>query len=509
MNLVDELLAEQQNMKAAAGTFADWHDSHDTPALEKYYRNLIPLTKPGSGEQYAFQVDLDVCSSCKACVSACHNLNGLDDHETWRDVGLLYGIGTDEPAVQTVTTACHHCADPGCLNGCPVMAYDKDPETGIVRHLDDQCIGCQYCILKCPYDVPKYSKKKGIVRKCDMCHSRLSAGEAPACVQACPNEAIQIVKVTREEIEARAKETRRLVAGAFDSSYTLPSTRYLSNRVDGEKLRPADAYKIHLEHTHWPLVIMLTLTQAAVGMTVVESFHRSFGLGNSWEWLTALAVFHLGLIASILHLGQPLKAWRVFLGLRTSWLSREVIGFGMLPPILLTVSALDWLPMLERFRVFGAGIAAAGAFMGLLCVFCSVMVYADTRRPFWNLPRTAGKFFGSTLVAGLAGSQIFQPSTMAYAILCIALVVKIAGELAFLRHARAGEWSPDKKSALAILGPLRGVLIGRLALAVTGAALCGNVSLTAVGAMCILFGELAERYLFFRAVTAPKMPGGI
>ena len=57
------------------------------------------------------------------------------------------------------------------------MAYDKDPETGIVRHLDDQCIGCQYCVLKCPYDVPKYSERLGIVRKCDMCVGRLRAGE--------------------------------------------------------------------------------------------------------------------------------------------------------------------------------------------------------------------------------------------------------------------------------------------------------------------------------------------
>ncbi|HEY5893491.1 MAG TPA: DmsC/YnfH family molybdoenzyme membrane anchor subunit [Chthoniobacterales bacterium] len=509
MNLVDELLAEQQNMQAAAGTFAGWHESHDEPAQAKYYRNLIPLTKPGQGEQYAFQVDLDACSSCKACVSACHSLNGLDDDETWRDVGLLYGSDPDEPAVQTVTTACHHCDDPACLNGCPVMAYDKDPETGIVRHLDDQCIGCQYCILKCPYDVPKYSKKKGIVRKCDMCHSRLAVGEAPACVQACPNEAIQIVKISREEILARAAETGTLVAGAFDSSYTLPSTRYISTRTDREKLRPADAYKIHLEHTHWPLVIMLTLTQTAVGMTAVESLQRLSGTANSWTWLAAVAIFHVGLIASILHLGQPLKAWRVFLGLRTSWLSREVIGFGMLPPILLAVSALDWLPMLERFRNFGAGVAVAGAFMGLLCVFCSVMVYADTRRSFWNLRRTGGKFFGTTLVAGLAGTLVFQPSNTAYAILCIGVILKIAGELAFLRHARAAEWSADKKSALAILGPLCGALILRLMLASAGIFLCGNMSLAGVGAVCVLLGELVERYLFFRAVTAPKMPGGI
>jgi len=89
------------------------------------------------------------------------------------------------------------------MDGCPVLAYDKDETTGIVRHLDDQCIGCQYCILKCPYDVPKYSESRGIVRKCDMCHDRLSVGEAPACVQACPNEAIRIITVNQEDRSRR------------------------------------------------------------------------------------------------------------------------------------------------------------------------------------------------------------------------------------------------------------------------------------------------------------------
>ena len=118
-----------------------------------------------------------VCTACKACVSACHSLNGLDDDEIWRNVGTIYGGTPSEPYQQTVTTACHHCVEPGCLEGCPVMAYEKDKATGIVRHLDDQCIGCEYCLLKCPYDVPKYSSRRGIVRKCDMCYHRLAADD--------------------------------------------------------------------------------------------------------------------------------------------------------------------------------------------------------------------------------------------------------------------------------------------------------------------------------------------
>ena len=195
--LIDDLLAEQQLLTPVA-TFSRKHERHTLPAQAKYYRDLIPLSSPEAGEQYAFAVDLDACTGCKACVTACHNLNGLDDDETWRDVGVLFGGTVLEPVQQTITTACHHCVDPACMNGCPVNAYDKDPVTGIVRHLDDQCIGCQYCIWKCPYDVPKYSKKRGIVRKCDMCSSRLAVGEAPACVQACPKEAIAISLVKAE-----------------------------------------------------------------------------------------------------------------------------------------------------------------------------------------------------------------------------------------------------------------------------------------------------------------------
>ena len=175
VNLIDELLAEKQRLTPVE-RFAKRHDRADFPAQAHYYRDLIPSALPARRQQYAFGVDLDVCSGCKACVSACHSLNGLEENETWRDVGLITGSEAGRPYLQTITTACHHCLEPACLEGCPVIAYDKHPETGIVRHLDDQCIGCQYCTMKCPYDVPKYSHRLGIVRKCDMCTDRLLVG---------------------------------------------------------------------------------------------------------------------------------------------------------------------------------------------------------------------------------------------------------------------------------------------------------------------------------------------
>src|SRR5881394_1285781 len=87
-SLLEALLAEQQSL-TAVDRFSHAHDGDAFLPQARRYRDLIPLDAPGTGEQYAFEVELDKCSGCKACVTACHSLNGLDENETWRDVGLL------------------------------------------------------------------------------------------------------------------------------------------------------------------------------------------------------------------------------------------------------------------------------------------------------------------------------------------------------------------------------------------------------------------------------------
>src|SRR5262249_41379303 len=155
--------------------------------------------------------------------------NGLDEGEVWRTVGLLHGGTPDAPAQQTVTTSCHHCVEPACLLGCPAKAYEKDPVTGIVRHLDDQCIGCRYCTLMCPYDAPKYNPARGIVRKFDMCSDRLAADEAPACVQACPNQAIRVRLIDQSQA-VEASDAGVFLPGAPAPDHTIPTSIYKSAR---------------------------------------------------------------------------------------------------------------------------------------------------------------------------------------------------------------------------------------------------------------------------------------
>src|SRR5688500_16389071 len=342
--LLAELLADQQRLVTPAAAFSAAHESGSAARLAELASQLIPLSSPGPGEQYAFEVDLDSCTGCKSCVTACHSLNGLDDTETWRDVGMLVSPSRARPFTQTVTTACHHCEDPSCLNGCPVPAYEKDPVTGIVRHLDDQCIGCSYCMLMCPYDVPKFSERLGIVRKCDMCHSRLAAGEAPACAQACPTHAIRIATVkTGQRVAADLSRPRTSGHGSALSapatpvsdlpfpSHTAPTTRYVTRRTLPDNLVAADATALRPQPPHWPLVWMLTFIPAATGLACAAVLFPRAGAANEWNhvafgsWLAGI----IGLGASMFHLGQPSRAWRIFLGWRKSWLSREAMAFGL------------------------------------------------------------------------------------------------------------------------------------------------------------------------------------
>jgi len=502
---VDRLLREQNRLQTPVAKFSERYDAGETGEA---FRSLIPLANPKAGEQFAFEVDLDRCTGCKACVAGCHSLNGLEENETWRDVGLIQGLADGQPYQQTITTACHHCTDPGCLNGCPVNAYEKDPVTGIVLHLDDQCIGCQYCVLKCPYDVPKYSERLGIVRKCDMCYSRLSVGEAPACVQACPTEAIRIVTVDQQEVNeysAKPNEPAFLPA-APHQSITAPTTRYVSQRPVPRDAVAADETALRPQHPHWPLVVMLSLTQVSAGLALAGSFWPG---RQTALWLGGSIFAAVGLAASVLHLGQPLRAWRVFLGLPHSWLSREIVVFGAYAPALFGLTASLLLPL--PFAAPAAAGWVMGA-LGLAGVFTSVMIYADTHRPFWSFPRSAIRFFGTVAIAAGAAGALAGGHAAAIVLLLAGVAFKAGLEGSGLVEAFAPEFSPAKHSALIQLKCERDALAGRWAMTLGGAALVAFGSQTPFalgGAMLLLVGEIAERYLFFRAVAAPKMPGGV
>ena len=94
--VLDNYLREQSDLTAVE-RFSRHHDKAALDESAKEYRELMPLSLPQEGEQYSFHVDLDRCTGCKACVTACHSLNGLDENETWRFVGMLHGGNAQAP----------------------------------------------------------------------------------------------------------------------------------------------------------------------------------------------------------------------------------------------------------------------------------------------------------------------------------------------------------------------------------------------------------------------------
>lgn len=512
---IDHYLSRQADMSAVE-RFARF----DVGDRTGQWADLIPLTAPGPGEQYNFVVDLDECTGCKACVTACHSLNGLDTGESFRAVGLVVSPNPELTLHQSITSACHHCAEPACLIGCPAEAYEKDSLTGIVKHLDDDCIGCQYCTLTCPYEVPLYNERLGIVRKCDMCSDRLSEGEAPACVQGCPNDAISIGVVSDKVTTPPVLEPTELVPGAAPSELTAPTTVYNRAQTFGPTTMAVDEQTPTPSADHRPLVVMLVLTQSSVGLLAVTTMLSILGSGPAAWSAAALSILLslTGLAASILHLGQPLKAWRVLLGLKHSWLSREALLFG-----LFVVAQMPWL-VLSLTGHPRATLAAAIALMGgVAAVGSSVMIYGVTGRPWWRVRQVIWAFVATTIGSGL--STFLAVSTggdgRTRAIVAVWLAcftgVRLAVEAKRMRVADERDQIAQRLLAGPLAAPCR---LGRTLLAVGGiAAPLAIVAVLAVGSTTGIFaaslvaaaihvgGELVGRSLFFRASTAPSMPG--
>lgn len=528
-DLLPVLLDAQQTLTAVE-RFSHTHDVQGLAVPSRVYRDLIPLERPAAGQQYAFEVDLDACTGCKACVTACHTQNGLEETEIWRTVGLLQGGTADAPAMLNVTSSCHHCVDPACMTGCPVKAYEKDPITGIVRHLDDRCIGCQYCILMCPYDAPKYSAKKGIVRKCDMCSDRLAHHEAPACAQACPSEAIRIRTIDCDQA-VRASESGQFLPGTPAPDQTVPTTLYKTRRVVPNNLLPVDYYALAPQHSHPALVLMLVLTQLATGtFTVNLIFGSATAAGHHGVFSLALAVVALG--ASVFHLGQPLRAWRSLVGLKTSWLSREILAFGLfaafcgLYALSLLTHGVGGRPIAPWLVGPRNVLGLAAAVSGLAGVLCSVMVYAATGRSHWRADRTGVRFLASTVTLGVAAAYVlsqFDDTGRADRGHLITLVAISGATLLFqaavFRHLHSRTHSPMKRVAALMMRDLEGATIVRF-----GAGLMGGVCLplwlisarptgtrllSVVVFLLLFVAEGVDHTLFFKAAPTSRMPGSL
>ena len=393
---------------------------------------LTPGRLPLPGEQYRFHLDMTQCIGCKCCVVACNEQNGNPAEIQWRRVGEIEGGTYPDTIRQYLSMGCNHCLEPTCMTGCPVNAYTKDPLTGIVLHSAERCIGCQYCTWNCSYGVPQFNPERGVVGKCDMCHDRLTDGREPACVAACPEEAIriEIVNVTEWRNEYATLANAPGLPSADDS---ISTTRVTMKRNLPRDIGRVDTSRVEPEHPHWSLIFMTVFTQMAVGAIVSMSVSQWLA-GTAIARVPAagvvlIALFALG--ASTMHLGRPVYAFRALSMWRRSWLSREVLFFSLFAMAAVGYASLLWTGAESSLpaSILAASILAAsilaGTF-GLIAVYASARLYMVAARPAWDSVHTILEFYLGAAFTGLLLASLFTPSprhVLVRAAACGALVL--------------------------------------------------------------------------------------
>ncbi|MBI3566411.1 MAG: 4Fe-4S dicluster domain-containing protein [Elusimicrobia bacterium] len=180
-----------------------------------------------SPERMGVLVDATACIGCRNCEWACKDAHGLPTPplESYQDDSVFAAARRPDTTALTVVNRvpnpksasapfgvkvqCMHCDRPACVSACIVGALKKR-EDGAVVWDTDRCIGCRYCMIACPFQIPSFEYKKalqGRIMKCDFCAERRDAGGLPACVERCPVEALTYGR--RSDLVHAARERAR------------------------------------------------------------------------------------------------------------------------------------------------------------------------------------------------------------------------------------------------------------------------------------------------------------
>jgi len=190
---------------------------------------------PGGNRHAGVLVDTTRCIGCRRCEIACAEANGNPKPE------FDLKTGYDKPRTMTETqwTAvsryetdrgrffvkkqCMHCFQPACAAACPTNAMFKTPEGPVIWRAD-KCMGCRYCMISCPFDVPKFEYGSPVpkIQKCILCSERLKKGELPACVKSCPTKTLlygdrsELIETARERIYKDPDKYHHRIYGEYE-----------------------------------------------------------------------------------------------------------------------------------------------------------------------------------------------------------------------------------------------------------------------------------------------------
>ncbi|MFN2506847.1 MAG: DmsC/YnfH family molybdoenzyme membrane anchor subunit, partial [Acidimicrobiales bacterium] len=396
----------------------------------------------------------------------------------------------------------------------------------IVAHHADECVGCQYCMWNCPYEVPVFNKARKIVSKCDMCRPRLEQGESPACVLACPTSAIGVEKV---DVAAwRDDHSAADGPGLPPADITLSTTRLILPDNLPADVVAVNAHRVQPEDPHWPLIVLTLLTQLSMGAVASTVLLQIGGAGRGGLAGAALGAFVAGavaLTASLLHLGQPGRALKALRNLRTSWLSREVALFSAFS-LLSFGYAASWLGGADGRNLRGGALGLTAAALGAAGVYASARLYLVPARPVWNSRRTVVAFFATAASTGpllallsLDRSRL-QPGWIV-ALLAVSgtgALMQLAVQAHLLAAVRRRTDPQHQGTAELLLGTFGTLFSARLLAPLIGivllvsaatAPVAGNASggRLVVALAVLALGELAGRYLFYVTVVPYRVAG--
>lgn len=198
--------------------------------------------------------DATRCVGCKACMVACNEANDLPPDTTLAEGRWQMPLDLNEKTKNIiklyrdprsgeqsyVKRQCMHCLDPACASACMLGAYKKR-ELGIVTYDPGLCVGCRYCEMACPFNIPKFEWAKAMPKmvKCELCNHRIAKGKIPACCEVCPTAAVIYGKHSEllQEAHRRLKEfPDRYVPKVYGETEVGGTQVLYLARVDFEKL---------------------------------------------------------------------------------------------------------------------------------------------------------------------------------------------------------------------------------------------------------------------------------
>jgi formate dehydrogenase iron-sulfur subunit len=217
----------------------------------------------------ALLIDVTRCTGCRGCQVACKQWNELPGEKTsvstsWTNPKELSAYTWTHVDFREVPNAaggfswnfvhkrCFHCLEPACVSACPVGALQKTEE-GPVVYDASRCIGCRYCMVACPFEIPKFTwdSAQPVIAKCTFCADRLADGQEPACAKSCPTDAIQfgerddLIVEAQRRIQATPARYVNYVYGKDEAGGT--SVMYLSG-VPFDRL----GFKMDISHEPYP-----------------------------------------------------------------------------------------------------------------------------------------------------------------------------------------------------------------------------------------------------------------